>query len=102
MSTPIDKLEAIPSGRRVREVVPEHTDRLDWKVGADATKLMVTKINELIAAVNHIQQALDALDGATVVSESRLVEPSAIPTAPMPGSPAVEPSSIPTTLNRKP
>jgi hypothetical protein len=70
MSKPINKLEAIPSGRRIREVMPhrdEDVDGLDWKLGGEATKLMVAKINELIDAVSELQQALDGLHGATVV-----------------------------------
>jgi hypothetical protein len=53
----IAKLDVIPSGRRVREVQPhdEKVDRLDGKLGGDATKLMVAKINELVDAVNELQ-----------------------------------------------
>jgi hypothetical protein len=70
MSETINKLETIPSGRRIREVLPEHSDDLDWQFGGDATKLMVVKINELIDAVSELQHALDGLHGATVMDEA--------------------------------
>jgi hypothetical protein len=69
MTNPINKLQTIPSGRCIREVLPHRqadVDGLDWQFGGDATKLMVAKINETIDAVRELQQALDEMGGATI------------------------------------
>jgi hypothetical protein len=72
----IAKLDVIPSGHSIREIVPdgqEHSDDLNWQVGGDATKLMVAKINQLVDEVTKLQHIAMAtssvLAGATVAAE---------------------------------
>jgi hypothetical protein len=70
----IAKLDVIPSGRRIREVVPEApAGEMNWQIGGDATKLQVTKINQIIeelTKVQHIVMAMSSvLAGASVASE---------------------------------
>lgn len=73
----IAKLDVIPSGRRIREIVPdgqEQGDDLDWQAGGNATKLLVAKINQLtdeVTKLQHIAMATSSvLASATVTSEA--------------------------------
>jgi hypothetical protein len=69
----IAKLETIPSGRRIHEIMPDGQEDMDWRLGGDATKLLVSKLNQIIEEVTKLQHIAMAtssmLAGATPAAE---------------------------------
>jgi hypothetical protein len=72
----IAKLEAIPSGLRVRELVPDDgkSSQIDWKSGPAARRLTIAKINQVIDEVTKLQQIVFALNTIVMQQSQAMVE----------------------------
>lgn len=75
----IAKLEAIPSGLRVRELVPDEgkAGEIDWKSGPAARRLTVAKINQVIDEVTKLQQIVFALNTIVMQQSQAMAEQTA-------------------------